>query len=342
MSFLSVSKDGYLLAEDSQQAFIDESMRVYREAKKEIDALLKDSYAKLAGISKDKYWAEMVKYNRYEGLAIAIEDLYKSASLSAGKSTVGGLTAAMEDNYNRQQYISDWVAPDAKVIPISPELVRFSVTGNVDIWKKIQTDAFARIWGDPILYSPQAGTLTDLLTKNRNQELDQILQSLQNGFVTGKSYTAQSKSINSIIGTYLKSTDEATGAMYKSLRIARSEGNRVLNAASLANGHQLESQGIPVEKRWSASLDSSTRSSHGAEDGDMVALDSNFTLSSGSSGKAPGQMSIASDNINCRCHSINVINGVNPQVRTARNPVTGETDAISFQSYTEWMEEYNL
>jgi hypothetical protein len=340
MSYLSESKKAYEFSEIAQQPFIDIAMKAYGDAKKEIDAALIQTYAKLAGTEPINYWAELVKYDRYTKLSKEITDIYRSYSKLAGKATQDGLTVAMKENYNRQQYLTGWLV-EVPPVPINHDLLKYSVTGNMDIWKKIQTEAFSKMWGNPGLYTPQAGSLTQLLTKNYAAELDRILQAVQNGFITGKSYTNQSKAIADIIGKYIKSTDTGTGARYNALRIARTEGQRVLNAGALANAHKAESYGINVKKQWLAAKDTRTRNSHQHLDGVKLPLDGVFKGYNGS-GQAPGQMGSASENIHCRCTTIDIVDDKNPEVMRARNPETGKNEVISFSSYEVWAKNNGL
>jgi len=39
---------------------------------------------------------------------------------------------------------------------------------------------------------------------------------------------------------------------------------------------------------------------------------------------------------NCRCTVIDVVEGLPPQIRRAKDPVTGKTDIINFTTYDEW------
>ena len=343
MSFLSVSSDGYLIAEKSQQAYINEAMKAYGTAYTEIKALLKEQYAKLAGVSPDRYYTEMVKYKRLEGLLASITSEYNAVAKTAGKATKAGLKTAMEENYKSQAFLSQWIS-DAKTTPLDKNLLEYSITGNIDIWKKIQTDAFTKAWGSAGLYTPQAGTLTSLLNKNRVQELDRILQTVQNGFITGKSYSEQTRAIRDIIGEYSRRSgvEAASGARYNALRIARTEGQRVLNAGALANAHYVESQGIPVQKMWSATLDVRTRSAHQSLDGQKRNINQSFSSPTGATGQAPGQMSSAADNINCRCSTITLVNGIEPDARRGRDPVTGQTAVFSYVNYPEWIANSNI
>jgi hypothetical protein len=345
MSYLSVSREGYLIAEQTQQAYIKEAMAAYSRSLSEINDILKDTYTTaLDQVDPEKYLQVMRKANRYEKLKAKITESYKSASKESAKLIKNSLSDAMTENYNRQQYLSSLTIDGFKAKALNDNLLNYAITGNVDVWKKIQTEAFEKIWGNPLVYSPQAGTLTDLLANNYTKELNAIMQSVQNGFITGKSYTDQAKGISKIIGDYLyKSGQEsATGAMYNALRIARTEGARVMNAGALASANLSVANGAEITKRWIATLDSRTRDSHAALDGQEVGVNENFVSPvTGATGQAPNQMSLIGENINCRCSIIEIVKGFEPETRSSRNS-DGESEIISYKNYDEWIKSNNL
>ncbi len=336
MTYIKASRQGFIDAEATQQASIDITMQIYREASKEIVGLIEKTYAKLTGTDPINYYAEMVKYDRYTKLSAEISSVYKKASTAAGKSTKTGLTTAMTENYNRQQYLMNFAVPVPPTV-ISSDVVTYAVTGSVDAWKKIQDTIF----GKPSLYTPQAGTLSQLLSKNYTAELDKILQTVQNGYITGKSYAQQSKAIKDVIGKYLKGADKATGAMSNALRIARTEGTRVMNAGTMAAIEAANAEGINTQKMWDATLDLRTRSAHQSLDGTVIATDALFHSSTGGSGQAPGQMSSASDNIRCRCSLSPIVDGIKPTARRGRDPLDptnkSKSVVIDYTTYPEWL-----
>lgn len=345
MSYLSTSREGYLLAESSQQAYINESMRAYNQARTEINEKLKTVYLKMQdkGISKDDYYKYIVQHGRLEALEKELTKVYAKYSKLSGKSTQAGLETAMTESYNRQLYLNTWVA-NTRALPINENLLKYSTTGSIDAWKKIQSQKFFDVWGNPKAYSPQAGTLTQLLGKNATKELEAVLQSVQSGFLQGKSYSKVSNEIRTIIGTYSNTAagEVATGAKYNALRIARTEGNRVLNGGAYANAQQLEAHGIKSVKKWISTLDGSTRDTHQELDGQEVGINETFKSSDGGSALFPGDFGIASEDINCHCSYAVVPEGVNPQLRRARNPETGNNEVISFTDYNSWTDSKNL
>jgi SPP1 gp7 family putative phage head morphogenesis protein len=88
--------------------------------------------------------------------------------------------------------------------------------------------------------------------------------------------------------------------LYKSYRIARTEGHRITTEAKLNSIKKAKQQGADVVKQWDATLDGKTRKKHRKLDGQWVEVDDYFEVQ-GEKVKAPGKFKDKGDNINCRC-----------------------------------------
>ena len=88
--------------------------------------------------------------------------------------------------------------------------------------------------------------------------------------------------------------------LYKSYRIARTEGHRITTEAKLNSMKKAKQQGADVVKQWDATLDGKTRKKHRKLDGQWVEVDDYFEVQ-GEKVKAPGKFKDKGDNINCRC-----------------------------------------
>lgn len=85
------------------------------------------------------------------------------------------------------------------------------------------------------------------------------------------------------------------------MRIVRTEGGRIYNAASLDSAKAAkEKTDADLVKVWDAVLDGLTRPHHRQLDGQMRELDENFEID-GLSAPAPNHFGIAKEDINCRC-----------------------------------------
>jgi hypothetical protein len=82
------------------------------------------------------------------------------------------------------------------------------------------------------------------------------------------------------------------------IRIARTEGHRIQNQATMNVMEQAKERGADVVKQWDATLDGATRESHVAVDGEIRELDQAFSNGIQFPGDPSGR---AEEVINCRC-----------------------------------------
>lgn len=129
-----------------------------------------------------------------------------------------------------------------------------------------------------------------------------------------------------------KNVAELTEADYKqSLRIARTEGGRVQSTGKQRAYKEADKKGVQMQKRWLSTLDKKTRYSHQALDGQTVDVDEEFVFD-GHKAEGPRLFGRASLDINCRCTTIAVVNGVAPDVR--KDNLTG--GRTKYTTYDDW------
>lgn len=125
------------------------------------------------------------------------------------------------------------------------------------------------------------------------------------------------------------------------MRIVRTEGGRIYNAASLDSAKAAkEKTDADLVKVWDAVLDGLTRPHHRQLDGQMRELDENFEID-GLSAPAPNHFGIAKEDINCRCVVLTKPRWDVDGPFTKRDNETGEL--LEFQgtkSYEEFKEKY--
>lgn len=162
------------------------------------------------------------------------------------------------------------------------------------------------------------------LYDNRKALADRVTTSLLKGASSGKGYAKIAKEIG-----------ELTEADYKkALRIARTEGGRVQSVTKQRSYEEAKSKGVDIEKQWMSTLDAKTRHSHQSLDGQVVGVDDDFVSESGNKAKGPRLFGVAGEDINCRCTTGTVVNGISPELR--RDNETGEV--IKYQNYNKWAE----
>ena len=105
--------------------------------------------------------------------------------------------------------------------------------------------------------------------------------------------------------TIARNLKNSSGNSYNnSIRIARTEGHRISGEATQEVQLKAKSKGAQIMKQWDSTLDSKTRPTHQELDGQLVEVDKPFKNSNGDEAMYPGGFGIASEDINCRCVSL--------------------------------------
>lgn len=164
-------------------------------------------------------------------------------------------------------------------------------------------------------------TFSKRLYGQRDDLAERVTTALLNGAVKGKGY-----------GNVAKEIGELTEANYKqSLRIARTEGGRVQSTSKQKAYKEAVNKGVKMKKMWMSTLDKKTRHSHQELDGQTVAVDKKFKFG-GYTADAPRLFGRASLDINCRCTTISVVNGLTPELR--KDNITKEV--VEYTKYSDW------
>lgn len=141
------------------------------------------------------------------------------------------------------------------------------------------------------------------------------------GLIDGSGYREIAKDISNI----------GVADYKQSLKIAITEGNRLRSLAREDSYQEANKLGIGLKKRWLSTLDNKTRDTHRALDGQIRGIDEEFEIR-GYKALQPRLFGVASEDINCRCDTITVVEGIAPSLR--RDNITGEV--IEYKNYSEW------
>lgn len=133
-------------------------------------------------------------------------------------------------------------------------------------------------------------TFADRLNKNMKDFKQKVKDTITRGIASSATYRDMANQLSLV-------TNEE---LYKSYRIARTEGHRITAEAKLNSMKKAKQQGADVVKQWDATLDGKTRKNHRKLDGQWVEVDEYFKLGSKKI-KAPGKFGKADEDINCRC-----------------------------------------
>lgn len=133
-------------------------------------------------------------------------------------------------------------------------------------------------------------TFADRLNSNMDDFKQKVKETITRGLASGSTYRDIATQLSIV-------TNEE---LYKSYRIARTEGHRVTAEAKLISMEKAKKQGADIVKQWDATLDGKTRKNHRKLDGQWVEVDGYFEIG-GRKVKAPGKFGKADEDINCRC-----------------------------------------
>jgi hypothetical protein len=117
----------------------------------------------------------------------------------------------------------------------------------------------------------------------------------------------------------------------KALRIARTEGGRCRTLATQKGYEDAKALGADIQKMWLAALDKKTRMEHIELDGQIVDIDEPFKYN-GLKAIGPRCFGVAGMDINCRCTTIVIVDGIIPSFR--RDNETGAI--VPVRTYKEW------
>ena len=161
--------------------------------------------------------------------------------------------------------------------------------------------------------------------------VNQIRSELTQGLIQRKGYAKIAKTVTEITGINAG----------KVLRIIRTEGHRVQNAARILGYETSEAAadrlGMKTSRIWIATLDSKTRDSHRSMDGKeakMIDDKPKWTFPSGTTTEGPGLSGVAEEDIHCRCTTRLEIQDI-PQKKRKDNI---SKEIIGYKSFDEWYE----
>ena len=316
----------------------------YRQAQTDIEERLRDLYARLAGIdpADGGYYNYISQRNRLERLQRDIRAAFVRHNTAASRTIFTAGRTSIANQYYRALYATQWAAPNLPFTAIPPALIELSVTGTNEAFRNYSA-ALQRRFGSAINYTPKQGTLAEAITRNGSVDLERLQRTIVNAMIEGNSFSRTASNVRDVIGREVvkDGVRTFTGSKAKAVRIVRTESIRNANAGYFAQASYAESRGIDIQKQWLATLDAVTREAHSALDTTRIDVYEQFRIG-GDRALYPGSFGLAENNINCRCTTISIVEGITPSTRRGRNPVTGENEVFSFRSFSEWARDNGL
>ncbi len=328
MTFEEANKASYNLT--AREIGKVESMMVddYNAALKDINKKLRKVYNEiLDGVKPDRYYAVMTKYNRLKNLNKEVQAAYLKHARAAGRKIEASSKLAISNAYYRNLYLIEWSGNEVFTL-LPDDVIKASVYGTPQEWARIAKD-----FGEQSKYLPQSGTLLEeLIKKRRPQVLADIESGIRQGLIQGEGYRKTARKIRDVMGTDINNA----------LRITRTEGHRNMMQGNYAASQTAKAQGVEMKRQIVSVLDDRTRPQSAQVDGLVENENGVFIYPGGVQVTVPGNSGRPEIDINDRESVVNIIDGVEPTTRRARDPVTGETDIISFKRFDEWSKENGL
>jgi len=277
------------------RAFEAELAKRYREAYKEIEGQLASLYAKMGDSPS---LTEARRYGRLDSVKRAIAEEYRKLTRKAINGTLDNSASTYADAY----YGSAWAYDQALGVEVK--------------WPLLPVEAIrASVW---------SGATGENFSARLRQWNTRELLTLQNKITSG---LAQGFGYSKIARTVKKEVNDDYSRI---LRIVRTEAGRNYTQGHLELYDKLDDLGIKAKKQWVATLDTRTRDTHGALDGQFADEKGLFYIG-GDSAEGPGLFSQPENVINCRCRIIEVIDGLEPEFRRVRGK-----GIVEYQSFEQW------
>jgi SPP1 gp7 family putative phage head morphogenesis protein len=299
----------YKKVSESNQKFIDKMekdiekriLTNYQESLKKIRAEISRVYEKYDGNID-----ELQKYNRLTILERKIMEIIKELSKNTTKELLVGIGLIYNQAYMRTFY---------EIEKVAGAVINFVLLDKETINQAILNPA------DRIGF---INRMKDNHEATRRSLMDILIQ----GFIQGLGFAKVSKSVRERFGQ---------GA-YNSLRIVRTEGMRVRNAATQKSREVSVEAGVDLKKRWVSTLDTRTRDSHKDLDGVTIGVDEYFTIGTDKA-LAPLMFAQPQNVIQCRCTTISIVEGFEPKTR--RSKADGIVKNMNYREWEKWKKEGN-
>ena len=297
-----------------QQAQLDEEKKVIRQLKQVYEQAKKDCEAKIRELAsrKDLENLQTIIYQKQyqEALKKQLEAVLDNLQSKQFTTVADYLTGSYENGFFGTLYDLQ-----GQGIPL---IFPFD---QKQVVKALQTD------------SKLSKSLYDKMGENVSHLKKSIRAELSRGISNGSSWL-------DVAGHIAKGMNSPYNkALNRTIVIARTEGHRIQQQATLDCQHRAKEKGADVLKQWDSTLDRKTRPWHAEADGQIVELDEYFSVGSEKM-SAPGVGGTAKNVCNCRCCLLQRARwSLSETEYTKRNGDTGELVKVREKDYNKFKEK---
>ena len=254
-------------------------------------------------------WTEFNKYDRFKKELKRIEELLQGDYSDIINLILLSQTTIYLNNYMRSLYMYEYTSGIQMTFTVpSARQIANALAQPIDLIKLAPT--FAR---------------------HRKQVIEKLRGHIAQGVLAGNSYNQIANAINKDVGL----------SMRQARMVARTETARSQSVSSEDAAQTARDNGARITGMWDATLDRRTRASHRKMDGKKEDENGQFKVGM-SVGPAPRLLigvDSASQNINCRCKKLYLVNNKLPEARRTRNE-DGSTSLIPYVDYEEWASKH--
>lgn len=340
MTITDLIKAGRQRTLDNSKKYYTQFLINVRAIRDKISDRVASDYTKyLEGVDKENYLLEMNKNSRLDKLLDYVStEIYDSST----QEDIEDIEKSGINQYYFMLYAMAWAGGTGQALDRGladlivyrdvnkPSVQRF-LTGLTPQQRTFFRDRFAAQSKIPLSTTTNK-YLGDMVTGiNRHIEL---------GIKQGKSYQQVVTGIRKEFGLYagkVKRLTQEYAAINKATnlvkRIVGTDMHRISNATEYA---AWEASGNEGRRFLIATLDGRTRAQSAQMDGQRENEFGFFEYPNGEQAAFPGDSGNPAYDVNDRESVGYDIDGIQPEQRSARNPVTGKTEQIEFASFNEW------
>lgn len=285
----------------------------------------------------------------YARMMDGVERVFARESKELDRRLVHLLEAVLLLAYAKGAYANEWAlglngvpVPDA-VRPLPRSFVNLAVLGGNRGWERYSGSDARRLFGPPEWWMPKRAALSKELAAKRRAAIASILAALSAAVLAGSGLYGALRAVRRHVGSkFAKGVGKRRrvvlrGAAAETAKLARTEGNRLMNAGLLASGLALYGVGTEVlMKEWVAVLDSRTREQSRDMDGQVVAADGLFVYPNGATSMYPGMSGCPEYDVNDRCSCVTYLEA-DTGAWMGADPLTGAVSPFSWKSFDGWL-----
>ena len=273
---------------DNEEAILKRLQQVYGQSQKDINSKIAKLQFSIGELQAEYDWLDDNDPEKAKVKSMIQSKIYQKQYQEALKGQVDTILDDLQtkaytniSDYLNKCYDDGFVGTmfdlQGQGIPLCMPIDQEAVVRAVQLDSKISKGLYSRMGED-----------VALLKKHITSEVSR-------GIALGMTFEQVAQQIKfKMTGTY----DRPGGALGRAMTISRTEGHRIQVQATMDACYRAKEKGADVVKQWDSTMDSSTRKSHVAVDGEIRELDKPFSNGLMFPGDPSGG---AAEVVNCRC-----------------------------------------